>query len=91
MVENAATLNNDYLGENAHKEKVELNVHKICQNTNKDWLKGCEEHYNKSVDIIVGSTITIYLIQFAKQNNVGFGEEISKRLLNKKIKALNHV
>lgn len=38
LVENAATLINNYLQENAEKEKINLN--KICQNLDKDWLKG---------------------------------------------------
>lgn len=91
-VENAATLINNYLKENSHKENVKLSIKQICENkTNFDWLRGCIEHYENNKNKIIESTIAVCIKRYCIKINREFTEEASKKLLVRKINILKHV
>lgn len=91
MVENAARLINNYLKENSHNEKIKYNLLKKCDNLNKDWLKGCDEHCEINFKRIIDSTVVICLKRFCTVKNREFVEEASKKSMLRKINILKHV
>lgn len=91
VVENAAILINNYLNENAHTAKIKYNLKKICEPINKDWLRGCEDHFTKNCQQIIDSTIAICIKRFCKIKNQCFSEAASKNALKRKISILKHI
>lgn len=91
-IENAATLINEFLKENSHKENIKCNLRHICvNNVNFDWLGGCKEHYINNKSKIIESTIAICIKRFSTLKNREFSEEVSKKLLARKINILKNV
>lgn len=91
MVENAASLINNYLKENSYKKKLKHNLLEKCDILNKNWLKGCDEHYEMNFKRIIDSTVEICLKRYCTIKNREFVEEASKKSLSRKINILKHV
>lgn len=83
MVEKAANLINNYLKDHSHTEKIKMNLYTLLtENLDKDWLKGCEEHYAVNIETIIKSTIAICLKRFCKIKNGRSVQKSWKRKIN---------